>query len=362
MEQKSGLMVVLAIVLIPVFAIVGLLLVPVLLVKPASASCLPGAGAGAVVDAASLPAVTGYTPEQVGNAAAIMNAATSLGLTAQAQTIGVMTALGESGLRVLDHGDTAGPDSRGLFQQRDSWGSLAQRMDPTASALLFFTRLQTVQGWEQMTPSAAAHAVQINADPDHYTKYFDAATSIVAALSRGAAPAAGCAVSADSMTLAQQIMAAHAEGRFVTLAGSDQPDHLFEIEAIATGKVIPDCGIDVGILQAMVVALNNFSSVGVSDINRKCTGQSLGAGANSSHNVDGGGHAVDFYSLNGTPITGADADSIKLIGLLDAIMPKGSRIGQSDCREVAGTTVTPANFSQIVDSCNHLHVDNAFAK
>ncbi|WP_431030912.1 hypothetical protein [Plantibacter sp. RU18] len=291
-----------------------------------------------------------------------MNAAASLGMSAQAQTVGVMTALGESGLRVLDYGDEAGPDSRGLFQQRTSWGTLAQRMDPTASAILFFTRLQAVAGWEQMTPSAAAHAVQNNTDPDHYTEYFDAATAIVAALSGGAAPGGGCSVSADAMTLAQQIMTAHAEGRFTTLVGSDQPDHLPEIQAIANGQSLPDCGIDVGILQVMVVALNNFSSVGVSDINRLCTGQSLGAGATSSHNVDGGGHAVDFYSLNGAAISGADSDSLRLIGLIDPMMPKGSRVGQSDCRTNAGTSVTLANLSQFPDSCNHLHVDNAFAK
>lgn len=360
MEQKSGLLVVLAILLVPALSIGGLLMIPLLLAKPAAASCLPGAGV--VLDVAQLPAVEGYTPEQIVNAAAIVNAASSLGMSAQAQTVGVMTALGESGLRVLDYGDEAGPDSRGLFQQRTSWGSLAQRMDPTASSILFFTRLQAVQGWETMTPTAAAHAVQGNDDPNHYTKYFEAATAIVASLSGGAAPGGGCAVSADAMTLAQQIMAAHAEGRFTTLVGSDQPDHLPEIQAIALGQILPDCGIDVGILQAMVVALNNFSSVGVSDINRKCTGQSLGAGEASSHNVEGGGHAVDFYSLNGTPITGADTASIKLIGLLDPMMPKGSRIGQSDCRADAGTSVTATNFSQIPDGCNHLHVDNAFAK
>ncbi|MFZ4896424.1 hypothetical protein ACL9RL_18430 [Plantibacter sp. Mn2098] len=346
--------------LVPLLSIGALLMIPLLLAQPAAASCLPGAGV--TVDVSQLPAVDGYTPEQVGNAAAIMNAAASLGMSAQAQTVGVMTALGESGLSVLAYGDEAGPDSRGLFQQRDSWGSLAQRMDPTASSILFFARLQTVAGWEKMTPSAAAHAVQVNADPDHYTRYFEPATTIVAALSGGAAPGGGCSVSADAVTLAQQIMTAHAEGRFKTLVGPNQPDHLPEIQAIANGQSVPDCGIDVGILQAMVVALNNFSAVGVSDINRKCTGQSLGAGPNSSHNLDGGGHAVDFYALNGASITGADADSIKLIGLLDALMPKGSRIGQADCRAAAGTTVTPANFSQINDSCNHLHVDNAFAK
>jgi hypothetical protein len=350
-------MVMAAVVLLPVLIVGGLLGVVVLLADPADAACKPGVGVK--VDVSKLPVVDGYSAEQVGNAAAIMNAAVSLGMTLQAQQVGVMTALGESGLRVLDHGDAAGPDSRGLFQQRDSWGSLGQRMDPTGSSMLFFTRLQTVDGWEQMTPSAAAHAVQRNADPDHYTRFYPAASELVTVLSgRGAA----CAVSGDAVTLAQQIMSAHAEGRFVTLSGVNQPDHLSQVEAIAKGQVVPDCGITVGILQGIVVALNNFEQVGVSDINRRCTGQNLGAGPNSSHNVDGGGHAVDFYSLNGSPITGADVDSVKLIGLLDQVMPKGSRVGQVQCRTNAGTSVITKNFSQFTDSCDHLHVDNAFAK
>jgi len=359
MSQKSGVWVVVALLLVPMLMIGGLLGVVVLMAKPASAACLPSAGTA--VDAGALPAVDGYTVEQIGNVAAIMNAAQSMGLSAQAQQIGVMTALGESGLRVLTYGDLAGPDSRGLFQQRDSWGSLAQRLDATASSVLFFGRLVTVQGWESMTPTQAANKVQINADPDHYTKYFEPATKIVTALSGGAA-VDSCSVGGDAVALAQQIMTAHAEGRFTTLTSSQYPDHVPEIEAIANGQTVADCGIDLGILQAMVVALNSFDSVGVTDINRLCTGQLLGAGVNSSHNLDGGGHAVDFYQLNGVAMTGADANSIQLIGLLDAVFPKGSRIGQVQCREQTGTSVTPTNFSQIVDSCNHLHVDNAYAK
>ena len=140
----------------------------------------------AVAPAASGP-VEGYDSEQLRNAAAIMNAATALNLPGTAQVIGVMTALGESGLRVLDRGDAVGPDSRGLFQQRDNgaWGSYQDRMDPTLSATNFFTHLAALPGWEQMTPTAAAHAVQRNADPNHYTKYHSAAQSIVLALGGG---------------------------------------------------------------------------------------------------------------------------------------------------------------------------------
>lgn len=122
--------------------------------------------------------------EQLRNAAYIMNAATALGLNTRAQEIGVMTAMGESSLRVIDYGDAAGPDSRGLFQQRDNgaWGTYADRMDPFISATNFFKALQRVSGWEQMTGTAAAHAVQRNADPYHYEKYEATAKQVVAAL------------------------------------------------------------------------------------------------------------------------------------------------------------------------------------
>jgi len=95
-----------------------------------------------------------------------------------------MTAMGESSLYVVDHGDTAGPDSRGLFQQRDNgaWGSVADRMDPTISATNFFTALQRVDGWESLPPTIAAHRVQGNADPYHYEQFYADAATVVGTL------------------------------------------------------------------------------------------------------------------------------------------------------------------------------------
>ncbi|MBO0727922.1 MAG: peptidoglycan DD-metalloendopeptidase family protein [Acidimicrobiaceae bacterium] len=132
----------------------------------------------------------GLDAEQSANAAKIIAAGRAPGvypgypdgLPVRGQAIAIMTALGESGLRVLDHGDTAGPDSRGLFQQRSSWGSLADRMDPTVSATLFYNALIQVPGWQTIQPTLAAHAVQRNADPHYYTQFWDQAASIVAAL------------------------------------------------------------------------------------------------------------------------------------------------------------------------------------
>jgi hypothetical protein len=61
--------------------------------------------------------IAGYCQDRLINAAYIITAARSLGIAAHTQTIGVVTAMGESGLRNLHHGDAAGADSRGLFQQ-----------------------------------------------------------------------------------------------------------------------------------------------------------------------------------------------------------------------------------------------------
>ncbi|WP_187697866.1 MULTISPECIES: hypothetical protein [Cellulomonas] len=140
--------------------------------------------------AAAVTAVPGLSAEQTANARAVVAAGAAAGLSLRDQAIGVMTAMGESSLRVLDRGDHAGPDSRGLFQQRDNgaWGTYAERMDPTASATSFFRALARVDGREAVAPTLVAHAVQRNADPQHYARYWDQAVAVVARLT-GTTPA-----------------------------------------------------------------------------------------------------------------------------------------------------------------------------
>ena len=129
--------------------------------------------------------VAGYCQDRLVNAAYIMLAARAQGIGEHTQAIGVMTAMGESSLRNIDYGDAVGPDSRGLFQQRDNgqWGTYEQRMDPYTAATSFFTKLVAIPGWKDLTPTQAAHAVQVNADPDHYTRWFPDSEVVVAALS-----------------------------------------------------------------------------------------------------------------------------------------------------------------------------------
>ena len=143
-----------------------------------------------VVGTISVPAgpIAGYCQPQLVNAAQVIRAAQYYGLSEQGEEIGVMTAIGESSLRNVNYGDTAGPDSRGLFQQRSNYGSLANRMDPYTAALAFFQRMLGIVGWQSLTPTQVAHTVQRNADPDYYTKYFPAAVLVVRELNADTLP------------------------------------------------------------------------------------------------------------------------------------------------------------------------------
>ena len=184
--MKKSLCVVAAMLLVPLLAVV---FVVVLLPAPkAEAACVSAKDApGVQADVGGLPSgsIGGYAGEQLKNAALVVNAGKALNLSLYGQQIGVMTAMGESSLMVIDSGDAAGPGSRGLFQQRanGAWGSYADRMDPTISATNFFNALVKVSGWESLTPTEAAHRTQRNADPNHYTKFWDAALKVVDAVS-----------------------------------------------------------------------------------------------------------------------------------------------------------------------------------
>ena len=108
--------------------------------------------------------VTGLSPEQAANADTIVSVSmASSNDNVQVARIALMTAMTESGLRNLDHGDR---DSLGLFQQRPSqgWGTPAQLMDPKYATEAFVHALLGISGWRQMAPWRAAEAVQRSAN------------------------------------------------------------------------------------------------------------------------------------------------------------------------------------------------------
>lgn len=145
-------------------------------VAVANPPAAPGAG---------LPTSIGaWDSEQLSNAAEIVAAGTALGLDEWTITVGVMTAMGESSLRNLDRGDAVGPDSRGLFQQRSNgaWGSYQDRMTPAVAATNFFAALTKVADYHSLSPTAAAHRTQRNADPGYYSRFWADAVLVVSTL------------------------------------------------------------------------------------------------------------------------------------------------------------------------------------
>lgn len=158
-----------------------------------------GIGGYALVQAANAAVrcavFAAYDAEQLDNARTIMAAGRDAGLSTRDETLAVMTAMGESGLRNLDYGDweTSGvrnPDgtpttSIGLFQQQDGWGTREQRLDPRTAATLFYGALvEEVPEPERssLEPTIVAHRVQINRDPHHYTPYWPRAQELVSAI------------------------------------------------------------------------------------------------------------------------------------------------------------------------------------
>lgn len=130
-----------------------------------------------------------------------------------------------------------------------------------------------------------------------------------------------------------------------------------QIVDIADGKTVPDCGIDIRILKLIFKLTEKYNSVGISDINRKCTQVMIGGGTTGSHWVNGGGGAVDFWRMNDTNLNGSNAINVEMVTYAGTFMPDGTRFGQSNCRTSAGTTVDLPGMKQFSDSCNHQHID-----
>jgi LysM repeat protein len=147
---------------------------------------IPGASAAtpAAPPAAAPAATNGVVPltaEMRNHAATIISVGRSMGVSDYGIVIALATAAQESTLRNLDWGDR---DSLGLFQQRPTqgWGPRERILDTAASTRAFFggpgnpnrglTRgLLDIRGWQTMTVSQAAQAVQISGHPAAYAKW-----------------------------------------------------------------------------------------------------------------------------------------------------------------------------------------------
>ena len=140
--------------------------------------------------------VAGLSLSQTSNVAIIVEVTRRRNLPRQAAIVAVATALQESNLHNVasnavpdslkypHEGVSVNLDSVGLFQQRPSqgWGTVAQLMDPRYATGAFYDRLVKVAGWQNLSVTDAAQAVQRSAFPGAYQKHEDTARQAVTAL------------------------------------------------------------------------------------------------------------------------------------------------------------------------------------
>lgn len=126
---------------------------------------------------------TQLSSDQIHNAQMIAGVVRARRLPERAAKIALMTAMQESSLTVLHHGDLAGPDSRGLFQQRESWGTEDVRLDPARSTGLFLDRMVETPDWQTLPPQQIAHEVQHNGDANDYVKWIALSRALASTLS-----------------------------------------------------------------------------------------------------------------------------------------------------------------------------------
>lgn len=151
--------------------------------QPGQVLAIPRPATVALV--ASVNAV--LTDEMRQNAQLVVDVGRALGVPDRGIVIALAAAAQESGLRNVHHGDR---DSLGLFQQRPSqgWGTPEQVLDPVRATTAFYggaanpnsgvTRgLLDIPGWESMSVTDAAQAVQLSAYPSYYAKWEAQATA-----------------------------------------------------------------------------------------------------------------------------------------------------------------------------------------
>lgn len=137
---------------------------------------LDGGGKGTV----SVPGLDDPA-EQIPNAKTIQATGVAMNIPARGQIVALATALQESGLRNLTYGDR---DSLGLFQQRPSqgWGTANEILDPVHASTMFYEALEKVSGWQSLSVTQAAQAVQKSGFPEAYAKWEPLATALQQAI------------------------------------------------------------------------------------------------------------------------------------------------------------------------------------
>ncbi|MCD4852871.1 hypothetical protein LN996_18810 [Arthrobacter sp. AK01] len=197
--------------------------------------------------------------DQTANASLISAISVQRGLPPRAASIALATAMQESRLRNINYGDEAGPDSRGLFQQRPSqgWGTEAQVMDPVYATNAFYDGLVKVPGFETMEITQAAQAVQRSAFPRAYAQHEGMGRAFASALTGHSESSLDCelrmpdaagdpAAVVDEITTAFGTQAATVQGRTVQLDVTGTQAWAVAHWAVANAKSLSITQVDVG--------------------------------------------------------------------------------------------------------------------
>jgi hypothetical protein len=170
--------------------------------------------------------------EQAKNASTIAAVGVSMNVPSFGIEVALATARQESKLHNLDYGDR---DSVGLFQQRPSqgWGTQAQILNPVYSTTKFYQALLNVSGWQNMSLTQAAQAVQKSGSPTAYAQWEQFATVLSAVFTGSAGAGLGCTL--DGPTFPAQTKGA---GALLTARGQAVVNELrTEFGSANVGKI-----------------------------------------------------------------------------------------------------------------------------
>ncbi|GAA3636894.1 hypothetical protein GCM10022223_64400 [Kineosporia mesophila] len=143
----------------------------------------------------------GITAYQASCARMIVKTVRDRGLSRQAGVIAVTTAIVESTLH--NYTEETDHDSLGLFQQRASWGSVANRTNATWATTAFLNKMEDKypnNSWQSAPVGEVCQAVQVSAYPDRYQAQAADAGRIVDAVWDAAQDRPAASFSGDAKT------------------------------------------------------------------------------------------------------------------------------------------------------------------
>lgn len=173
-----------------------------------------------------------------------------------------------------------------------------------------------------------------------------------AAVPPSAAPASAADFD-DPQALAQTLMHANEAGRFDSVSTGV----IAEIIApVAAGEApAPGCELDLRVFQLLVLVLEAYGTLTISDLARSCPGVAQNPPCPTTYispHCSSPVRGIDFVRVGEVRLRGG-AESIPFLRLLDVIVPTGTLAGQLQC----GSRATLVNITlRIDDTCTHIHL------